>query len=77
MRDGVPGPSGNSRLADDFGRGGGEIRDGQPAEEFRGAQAAVHVLHACSDILAELELMAALGDFDRANIAGPVVNVLE
>ena len=38
---------------------------------------AVNVGHAGLDVLAELELLAALADLDRAQLTGPVVDILE
>jgi hypothetical protein len=64
-------------VADDFARGGGEFIVLQVAEEFGLREAAMNVGHAGFDVLPELELMAALGDFDGADFAGPVVDILE
>ena len=64
-------------IADDHRRLLRERRGGQPFEEARPDEPAVHVRHAGLDVAAKLELLAALADLDRAQLTGPVVNVLE
>ena len=64
-------------VADDHGGLFGEAGRGQSLQEAGSREAAVNVRHAGLDELAELELLAALADLDRAQFAGPVVDVLK
>ncbi len=64
-------------VADDDAGRPGEFILAQILEEPGLLQSAMNIGHAGFDKLAELELMAALGDFDGAQLARPIVNVLE
>ena len=46
-------------------------------EKSGAGQPAVDVRHSGRNVLAELELISALEDFDRAKLSSPVVDVLE
>ncbi len=50
---------------------------GKPLQEAGADEPAVNVAHSGLDELAELKLLAALADLDRAQFTGPVVDVLK
>lgn len=64
-------------VADDDGRLLGKCVRRQRGKKLRAQQPPMDVGHAGLDVLAELELLVALADLDRAQLAGPVVDVLE
>jgi hypothetical protein len=47
------------------------------AQEARLNKAAVNIRHPGRDILPELKLLVAFADLDRAQLTGPVVDVLK
>ncbi|MGB8843942.1 MAG: hypothetical protein WCC64_23070 [Aliidongia sp.] len=55
----------------------GERGRTQAAKETRFLKPAVDIGHARFDEAAELELIAAFGDFDGPKLAGPVIEILE
>ena len=54
-----------------------EVIRAQAFQEARLGQTTMNIGHTCLDVAAKLELMATLVDFDRAQFAGPIVDVLE
>jgi hypothetical protein len=61
---------------DDRGRLG-KFGSTQTFEKIRLLKTAVNVAHAPLDKLPKLELLAVLGDFDGAKLAGPIKNILK
>jgi len=64
-------------IADDRSGGLGEGVAAQASQEVSLLKPPVNVGHAGLDELSKLELMAVLGDFDRAKLAGPRVQILK
>lgn len=64
-------------IADDLTGSRGKAVLAQPAEAIGFIEPSANVFHAGLDKLTKLELMTALRDFDGANLACPVVNILK
>ncbi len=64
-------------IADDLPRRLGELGAIQARKESPAFQPSVNIGHAGFDEFTKLEGVAVLGDLDRADLAGPTVNVLE
>src|SRR2546423_3270450 len=64
-------------VSDDNGRLPGELGRRQAAQQAAAHEPSVNVRHAGFDVLPELELLVALADLDGAQLASPVVDVLE
>lgn len=64
-------------VAHDRADGNGKVGKVQLLEKIAGNQTPMDIGHAGLNVTAKLELTAALGDFDRSDLAGPVVDVLE
>lgn len=54
-----------------------KIRQGQTCQKSRLHQPPVNIGHPGGDVLPKLELLGAFADFNRPNLACPVINVLE
>ncbi len=55
----------------------GKFHVAEPPQKLGAREPLVNVRHAGFDETAELELLAALVEFDEPDLAGPIVNVLE
>jgi hypothetical protein len=64
-------------VAHDFASGDSERLTRNAREIIRRDNAAMHIGHAAFDEASEHELAAALGDFHRADVSGPVVDILK